>query len=328
MPDTELIRLDVGLYDNVTAAAYHADPALDPSLSSSIAKVLVDQTARHAWDRHPRLNPNYEPQREEKFILGSVAHELILGRGAGVEVLDFGDWRKDAARTARDKAWTAGKTPVLAYQYETALLMAQAVCARLQQIEACAPLLNGEVGESMLSNGTGESVAIWREPGVMCRSMIDWIGPRKTDIWDLKTTGNLSDESLSRQIWNFGYDLSAAFYLRGLETLFPELAGRFRWRWIFVEDSHPHEVRVIEPAGQILAIGARKAAIAIDKWRRATESGLWPGYPREVQRLGLPGWAEAQWLEREAGDLGASLEAVERVARRDPLAEMLDGGAK
>jgi hypothetical protein len=72
-----------GLHPAISADAYHADPAPAPSLSSSIAKTILHQTPRHAWFEHPRLNPNFEPKDDSKFDLGSVAHELLLGKGAG-----------------------------------------------------------------------------------------------------------------------------------------------------------------------------------------------------------------------------------------------------
>src|SRR5260221_5320495 len=48
-----------GLYD-IADADYHADCCAVPSLSSSIVKLLDQQTPLHAWQAHPRLNPRFE----------------------------------------------------------------------------------------------------------------------------------------------------------------------------------------------------------------------------------------------------------------------------
>lgn len=331
---SDLIRLDRGVYDTLTTQQYHADFGVEPSLSSSLAKLLIDKTPRHAFEAHPRLNPHFEPDHDVKFAVGSVAHEIALGKGGGFEILDFADYRKDAAKAARDRAWLAGKTPVLAYQYESAVEMAQAICARLWEIPDCRPLFGARKGEAAqaLTAGVGELVLYWRDRGnVLCRAMLDWHGPALDQIWDLKTTGaGLSDEQLARTAVSFGYDLSAAFYLRGLETLFPELRGRCKFRWIFVEDEAPYEVRVVEPSGEMLAIGARKAALAIEKWRRCMAEGEWPGYPSTIDRLALPGWAETRWLEREAIDPDAltaelSPDPVARAASHSVDAPSRDG---
>ena len=101
---------------------------------------------------------------------------------------------------------------------------------------------------------------------------------------------------------NIGHDFQAAFYLRGLSQLLPDLAGRFRWRWIVVEDKPPFEVRVLEPGNELLEIGDRKAALAIEKWRRCTEANHWPGDPLTVARVELPPWATDRWIAREQTD--------------------------
>src|SRR3979411_2799004 len=81
-------RLPVGLHFDVQAADYHADPCERPSLSSSIAKILIEKTPRHAWTAHPWLNPNFVPKQDSKFDLGSAVHELMLGKGVGYTVIE------------------------------------------------------------------------------------------------------------------------------------------------------------------------------------------------------------------------------------------------
>jgi PDDEXK-like domain of unknown function (DUF3799) len=296
------LRLPIGLHDDVPAADYHRDPAESPSLSSSVAKIILAATPLHAWTAHPRLNPAYQAETDPKFDRGSVAHELILGRGAGYEVVEAEDWRSKAAKEARDDARSRGFVPILGRHALDSWAMARSVVKRMRDIPDLAPLLGQS--ETCLANGLAERVMIWRDiGGALCRAMIDFHGPAPTAIWDIKTTGALlDDETRARQIVNLGHDVQAAFYLRGLSQLMPDLAGRFRWRWIVVEDSPPFEVRVIEPLAELLEIGDRKAALAIEKWRRCVETGLWPGYPPHVTRIGMPAWASERWLERERTD--------------------------
>jgi hypothetical protein len=296
------LRLPIGVHDDVPAADYHRDPGESPSLSSSVAKILLDATPRHAWTAHPRLNPAFEAETDAKFDLGSVAHELILGRGKGYDVVEADDWRSKAAKEARDAARARGLVPILARHALDAWAMARSVVKRMREIPDLSPLLGDS--ETSLANGLAERVMVWRDiGGALCRAMIDFQGPAPTAIWDIKTTGVLlDDETRARQIVNLGHDVQAAFYLRGLSQLLPDLAGRFRWRWIVVEDSPPFEVRVIEPLAELLEIGDRKAALAIEKWRRCVDTGRWPGYPPHVTRIGLPAWATERWLERERTD--------------------------
>lgn len=313
------LHLPTGVYHDIPADRYHADDLCDePTLSSSIAKVLLSATPLHAWKAHPRLNEALEPEGEKKFALGSVTHELLLGKGGGFEAIDAADFRTKDAKAARDGAIARGKTPILAHQLIDAQDMRDAVIARLQDIPETRALIGAD---ELLSQGDAETVIIWSDiGGPLCRAMIDFWGATETEVWDLKTIGvGLSDDALRRQIENLGYDLSAGFYLRGLEALRPELAGRFKWRWIFVEDEEPFEVRVIEPDGEMLELGKRKAALAIAKWNAARTANYWPGYPREVTRLAPAPWSMSRLMEREMVDPDA-LNAVydNRLVERDP----------
>jgi PDDEXK-like domain of unknown function (DUF3799) len=287
---TAPLRLPPGIYTDVAAADYHADPCEEPSLSSSIAKVILADTPRHAWTKHPRLNPAFEPKDEQKFSLGSVAHELILGKGAGFDVLDYDDWRKREAQEKRDASWAAGRTPILAHQFEQAIEVSNSAMKHV-----------GSLAE--WDAGKSEVVAIWNDiGGALCRAMLDRLSPNGI-IFDVKTTDNgLSDAAINRLIPAMDYDLSAGMYVRGLSQLRPELAGRIRFWWLWVEISAPFECRLIEADATTLALGDRKAALAIEKWRKCVEAKSWPGYPPGITLNAYPPWAENAWLEREVND--------------------------
>ena len=52
---------------------YHADPCPEPSLSCSLAKVLLAASPKQAAWEHPRLNPKWEPGPSKKHMeLGSA----------------------------------------------------------------------------------------------------------------------------------------------------------------------------------------------------------------------------------------------------------------
>ena len=66
--------------------AYHADPCPGPSLSSSVAKLMLDRSPLHAWHAHPRLNPNFEPRAGIEYLgsrLGGPSGTAgkLMGRG-------------------------------------------------------------------------------------------------------------------------------------------------------------------------------------------------------------------------------------------------------
>jgi hypothetical protein len=55
---------------------YHRDPAPAPSLSSTLARVLLNQSPLHAWTASPRLNPMWEPKDSATFDIGRAASGL------------------------------------------------------------------------------------------------------------------------------------------------------------------------------------------------------------------------------------------------------------
>jgi PDDEXK-like domain of unknown function (DUF3799) len=296
------LRLPPGIHYDIPAAAYHADPCEKPSLSSSIAKVILGKTPKHAWIEHPRLNPDYAARKArrdkkngDKFDIGSVVHELLLGRGGGLEIIDAEDFRTKDARQRRDDARMAGLTPILAHQYAEAQQIANSATGGLK-----------EMGIDLADNRNhNETVIVWDMHGLPCRSMIDSFGPDPTQIWDIKTTNTgLSEAAISRAIVNNGYDLSAAFYLKGMAALFPHLAGRLVFRWIFVETEEPYEIRVVEADATTLHFGDRKANAALEKWCVCMANNEWPGWPRVVTKSVYPAWAENSWLERELEEAG------------------------
>jgi hypothetical protein len=98
----------------VSADQYHADALTDePTLSATIARILVSKTPAHAWERHPKLNLNYRREESERFDIGTCAHALFLEGRQVVEVVGFGDWRSKAAKEARELARAHGRIPLL-----------------------------------------------------------------------------------------------------------------------------------------------------------------------------------------------------------------------
>jgi hypothetical protein len=294
-----------GLYHDMLAADYHADPCPEPSLSSSIAKVVLSDTPLHAWAQHPRLNLMREPDRDPTRVaeIGTAAHKLLLGRGAEIVIIDAKTYQSSAAKEERATAYANGHAPILTADHADAVRLADNARRALEQIEGCAGFFAGQ----------SEVVMAWQDMGgAWCRGMIDRLtmDDRSAIIWDVKTTAaGLSDKALGARIAE-GYDLQAAMYVRGLSQLFPALAGRIRFRWIFIEQDEPHEVRVIEADRATLTIGDKKAAFAIEVWRRCLSANEWPGYRREISTVEYPVWSEAQWLRREEADFDIAKAAI------------------
>ena len=293
-----------GVYD-MPADAYHADPCPQPSLSASVAHELLSRSPRHAWQAHPRLNPAHEPEHRTEFDLGHAAHALVLGDERRFAVIDAADYRAGAARAAREAAYAAGAIPLLPHQYEATRAMARALRAQLEQHEA----------RDAFTQGQPERTIAWREGDVWCRARLDWLPntlTRATIITDLKSTTNAEPAAWSRsKLEAMGYDVQAAFYLRGLRALgHPDT---LRFAFVVVEVDPPHALSVIGLPPAVMALAEQKVEHAIATWRECLRTNVWPAYPTRICWADPTPWSEARWAERVARDpkpTPAALEAA------------------
>jgi len=280
----------------MSAERYHADPCEQPSLSASIAHLLVNQTPLHAWSAHPRLNPGFAREEKAQFDLGTVAHSLILeGNDDKVRVLDFPDWRKKDAQEERDAARRKGMIPLLEKDWIRVQAMVAGVRLQLEARDDDPPLF---------SNGQAEQTLVWEERGVWCRARLDWLHDDFSAIDDLKTTGGSANppEWSKKTLWSIGADVQVAFYLRGIQRL---TGRRPFFRYAVIEAQQPHALSVVSLDESALALGRSKVDHAIKTWRECLKTNHWPGYPQPVYFAESTSWEEARWMERHGEALAA-----------------------
>ncbi len=278
------MTLPAGLHTDISEAVYHADPCPEPSLSRSVAKLLIERTPRHAFKAHPRLSPPTDAEpAEEKFDLGTAAHSMLLGRGKGIVALPFKDWRTDAAKAKREAVRAAGMVPLLTAQYERAAAMCAAVNEQLADL-GLAHLFREE-------HGRGEVVATFNDPVAgWTRVLIDWL-TGDMHVWDVKTTDiPLSPETIGRHCASMGYEFQQAFYERVLVGLYPELKGRLKFNFLFIETRDPHAVMPVQLPNDAMAKGRRQVAVACQMWRECKERGSWPLFAPGVVVAEYPPW--------------------------------------
>lgn len=273
--------------------AYHADPCERPSLSQSIARILLDKSPRHAHFAHPKLGAG---EREERkvFDAGKLVHKLVLGKGADIVVVDAADWRTKAAQTARDEARAAGKIPALVSDYDDAKLAALAARDQL-------------AGYGLELRGESEVAVTWREPvsghaDVLCRGMLDnlFIGRREAVITDIKTSSSAHPRACASHVVSYGYDVQQAAYTRAVEDLYPELAGRVDFVFAFIEIGPPVCVTVGRLDGVLRERGERRWRSAVALWAECLAFDSWPAYAVRPITIEAPPWVFATMPEIES----------------------------
>lgn len=299
---------------------YHSDPCPTPSLSSSIARLMLANSPAHGWYNHPRLNPAFEREEKETFDLGRAAHAYLLEGESGFAIIEADDWRTAKAKSARELARLAGKIPLLAHRWADVQAMALTAREQLAKHEAPIPL----------TNGRAEQTLIWPERGdVWCRARLDWLHDAYEWIDDYKSTGATAnpDEWTRGPLFGTGYDLQAAFYVRGLKVL---TGIEAQFRFVVQENFAPFALSVIGLGPDVLTLAEKKRQHAVELWRDCLRANSWPAYPTRTCFAELPPWIEANWLARELRDGDAKARPRQMGIMDDgrPIEELLAEGSK
>lgn len=275
---------------------YHADPCPEPSLSSTMAKLLL-QAGGPARLRH-RLDAGAETKRA--FDYGSAAHAKALGRGAGValypaEYLTAGG-NITTARAVQDdlKAWeaiqrAAGLTPLTPKDAAQIDAMVEQLLAH----QLAAEILTDGHGTPELSLfGVDDATGRWLR-GRLDLHLGDLVAV------DYKTTRiTLSQEAWERESWRYGYHVQAAHY-RALGITLGLLDTDAEMWFVVQESAAPYMVGVYRMDPALIDAGSHLVRRAITLWDRCLTTGEWPGLPSTVQTIGAPRWANPTQEEEE-----------------------------
>jgi len=283
MPELEPVK-EPGIY-TMLADKYHADPAPEPSLSSSIAKVLLTQSPAHAKLQHPRLNPTFKEEESDRFDIGSAAHSLLLEGDGKMCVVDAKDWRTNAAKEQRDTARANGLYPVLPHQEFGIRTMVKVARDFMETTELA----------GIFDKGKPEQSAFWRESDTWCRARLDWLADDV--ILDYKTTESANPEGFSRQIIAMNHHVQAAMYQAGIYRLTGSLLP---FIFLVQEITLPYACSLVGLSTPMGTLGERRYYRALKTWKECLKSGNWSSYTNRICYAEPPTWALAQEEEIES----------------------------
>jgi len=281
---------------NISTDEYLSDPCAVPSLSYSVAKILLEKSPLHAWQIHPKLG-GLKKQPTPAMELGTLVHKFMLGEGHEIVILDFDDFRKKEAQEQRDHARSKGFTPILRKHYEEAFYATEQIANKLA-------LLDVDLKEEGSQN---EFKIQFESDGVLCRRAIDSWHEGKIQIRELKTINNAHPNYCAKQAINLGYDVEASASMDAVQTLHPELAGRIDFIFIFCELEPPFSVYVARPDGMFWASGDFKWNKAKRIWKECLETNNWPEYQTEIGWISAPMWSLKELMEQGLEVEGISL---------------------
>lgn len=121
----------------------------------------------------------------------------------------------------------------------------------------------------------GQRTLNWTaDGGVLCSGTPDLVMDDYSEIIDLKTAADLSDNGLTRAIELFGYDLQLAAYSEAIGVLHGKSPVL---KLLFVEKSSPYETRMLTLDARYVGQGTAAWRKACAIWKDCHETGVWPG---------------------------------------------------
>lgn len=267
-----------GLYPDIPEEVYHSDSA---SLSSTAVRLLVKPGG-------PAKHQGGEREESDAFDIGTAAHTLILGTGSAIVEVEADSWNTKAAREERAAARAEGKVALLSKQLRATERMVNAALARAEVQELMRPP-GAETAAEMTAYALDP--ATW----VMLRARLDWIvfGPDKhVTIVDYKTTKNASPQGFAKSAVEYGYHAQEAHYRRVLTEL-----GYVVDRFVFLaqEKTAPYLTCLHEFDLGAVEVGDRIVTAGIGIFAQCMDTGTWPDYGTDTNRMTLPFWAIGEW---------------------------------
>ena len=283
--------------DGMSFDEYHADPCLYPSLSASIIRQLVESAPARVFWTNTRVNPAAETVNRQIFDLGTAAHAAFVGGNEEIAVIHADDFRTKAAKEAREQAYAAGLTPVLAKDMERVEAMADAATTFCEQDPYLALMTNGAGVMPELSMFWQEPIMQGQDnaPMIYCRARPDLSLVHSTgdvSILHYKTTGTeLNISSIERLAANQRWDLTAAHYAAGVDACW---AGpKQRHVFLVQETRSPYLCMAVELEDTWREVAEMTRANAMETWEWCVRNGKWPGHRKGVRSLHPPKWHEA-----------------------------------
>jgi hypothetical protein len=213
---------------------------------------------------------------------GTVVHAMVLEPHTVQDVVRVLPADAPAKRSAADKAWheafaAGGHIIMAAEDYARAAAARAALLAH-----PAARLLDGALREVSM---------FWKSTyGAPCKARADILAADYSFVLDVKTTRDASPDEFKRSMWNFRYDIQAAWYMDAVQQVVGVRPHSFVIAAVEVEP--PHGVMFYRIEDSALEIARRDINHALYEYVLARESGVWRGYDTDIVSLSLPKWAQ------------------------------------
>ena len=256
-----------------------------PGVSSSHLKAML-KSPLHFQLEKAKVN---EPTAAMRF--GSAIHSLLLDGRPTFEstycVAPAVDKRTKEGKGIWENfvAANTGKEILSADDYYAVLAMERAI--------------KGHAIANTLISGMAEVAFFFIEPmtQILCKVKLDVLKPQLGMVVDLKTSEDASPEGFAKSVAQFGYWISASYYLDGVKLALEQSnqAGtieRIPDSFVFIViEKKTNAIAVYTLEAEDLERGRIAYRRALSQLAECERQKAFPGYPAKIQTITLPAWA-------------------------------------
>lgn len=273
-------------------------PAAPHVLSPSTAHLMLRRSPFHA---HARKLGRLRDETTDEMRAGTLLHALLLGSNR-LAPLPFASLHTKAAKQMAAIARGLGFDPVPLFQARRLVDVAEEA---FRQAARLGLVLPGDPYRPPPGGEVEKGIA-WVEHAddgieVECCGKVDMLRLDAGTIYDLKTCRSAHPEACQRHAIAYGADIQAAAYLSAVAKVRPELEGRLRFEWVFVE-ADTGAVTRMTLGGSMRALGEAKWKRAVNTWARCLRTGEWPAYTTAPVVAEAPAWALENEMTEEQDD--------------------------
>ena len=284
------------IIDNMPSDVYHSDPTevlegfvQSASLSSSVAKALVEKTELEAMLDSRRLNPDWvENEGSDSVDLGTIGHDFVLRQGNASKIYEIAQvdaWRTNEAKTIRKHIEGRG---LIALNLTTAPRVVDKVKDMYEALQW--QMSVHKEYPNLMAKGKGEQSAFVKDGPIWLRARIDWMDDLYPDVLvDYKTTGISFDSWEKNQLW--GPDganyMQEAHYKRVGEILFER-----PMTFIFVvqQTFEPYLTKIIKIDESFRDEVTERYGLAKRRFVNGLKTGTWRGVSPYTTHSCPPPW--------------------------------------
>lgn len=163
--------------------------------------------------------------------------------------------------------------------------------AEMKMIEGVVKSFAAHPRASKLLTGGEAEVSVFYEhsgTGKQAKVRGDYYREDLAVLADVKSCQDARPEAVMRDIFKYGYHISAAMYLDGFQSV-GKPAEQFVW--LFIEKEAPYACRLYVASPELIALGSAEYHNYMDQYAHGLDSGDWPSYPADIEVIDLPAWA-------------------------------------